>query len=70
MHNSDSEVADSGCKVEGAILFLNDPSHEVEQLRKYPVVARVFVKYNTSVPSSAPAKTFYQSWTNTDTSQK
>ena len=34
--------------------FLNDPSHELEQLRKYPVVARVFVTYNTSVPSSAP----------------
>jgi len=40
MHASDSEVADSGCKVE-SILFLNDPSHELEQLRKYPVVARV-----------------------------
>jgi len=36
MHNKGSEVADSGCKVE-AIQFLNDPSHEVEQLRKYPV---------------------------------
>ena len=52
MHDSDSEVADSGCKVE-AILFLSDASHEREQLRKYQVVARVFVKYNTSVPSSA-----------------
>ena len=55
MHDSDSEVADSGCKVE-ALQFLNDPSHELEQLRKYPVVARVFVKYNTSVPSSAPVE--------------
>jgi len=42
----------AGCKVE-SILFLNDPSHEFEQLMKYPVVARVFVNYNTSVPSSA-----------------
>jgi len=52
MHNS--EVADSGRKVE-SILFLNNPSHELEQLRNYPVV-RVFVKYNTSVPSSAPVE--------------
>ena len=58
MHDSDSEVADSGCKVE-ALQFLNDPSHELEQLRKYPVVARVFVKYNTSVPSSAPVERLF-----------
>jgi len=43
----------TGCKVE-SILFLNNPSHEFEQLRKYPVLARAFVKYNTSVPLSAP----------------
>jgi len=33
-----NEVADSGCKVE-ALQFLSDASHELEQLRKYPVVA-------------------------------
>jgi len=58
MHNSDSEVADSGCKVE-SILFLNDPSHELEQLSKSPVVVRVFVKYNTSVPLSAPVERLF-----------
>jgi len=39
MHDSDSQVADSGCKVE-ALQFLNDPSHELEQLTKYPVVTQ------------------------------
>jgi len=58
MHDSDSEVADSRCKAE-ALQFLNDPSHELEQLRKYPVVARVFVRYNTSVPSSAPVQRLF-----------
>jgi len=57
-HDSDSEVADSGCKVE-AVQFLNDPSHELEQLRKYPVDVKVFVKYNTSVPSSAPVERLF-----------
>jgi len=38
----ESEVGDSGCKVE-AVQFLNDSSHELEQLRKYPAVTRVFV---------------------------
>jgi len=59
MHDSDSEVADSGCKFE-ALQFLNDPSHELEQLRKYPLVARVVVKYNTSVPSSAPVERLFK----------
>jgi len=58
VHDSDSEVAESGCKVE-ALQFLSDPSHELEQLKKYPVVARVFIKYNTSVPSSAPVERLF-----------
>jgi len=58
MHDSDSEVVDSGCKVK-ALQFLNDPSHELEQLRKYSVVAVVFVKYNISVPSSAPVERLF-----------
>ena len=58
MHDSDSKVADSGCKAE-ALQFLNDPLHELQQMRKYPVVARVFVKYNISVPSSAPVERLF-----------
>jgi len=52
MHALDSEVADSGCKVE-ALQFLSDPSHEVEQPRKYPVVASVYqVQHQCSIISS------------------
>jgi len=58
MHDSDSKVADSGCKAE-ALQFLNDPLHELQQMRKYPVVARVFVKYNTIVQSSAPVERLF-----------
>jgi len=54
VHDSDSDT-DSGSNVE-ALQFVNDPSHELEQLRKYPAVVKVFVKYNTSVPSSAPVQ--------------
>jgi len=38
---------------------VNDPSHEMEQLRKYPAIAKVFVKYNTSVLSSAPVEKLF-----------
>ena len=70
MHDSDCEVADSGCKVE-ALQFLNDPSHELEQLGKYPAVTLSVcqVEHQCSIISSC-RETVQPSWTHTDTSQR
>jgi len=70
MHDSDSEIADSGCKVE-ALQFLNDPSHKLEQLGKYPAVALSVcqVQHQCSIISSC-RETVQPSWTHTDISQK
>jgi len=64
----DFDVADSGCKVE-ALQFLNDPSHELEQLKKYQSVCQV--QRQCSIISSC-RETVQPSWTHadSDTSQK
>ena len=67
MHDSDSGVADSGCKVE-ALQFLNDLSHKLEQLRKSPSSV-CHVQHQCSIISSC-RETVQPSWTHTDTSQK
>ena len=53
-----SVATDSACKVE-ALQFLSDPSHELDQLKRYPTVAKAFVKFNTTVPSSAPVERLF-----------
>jgi len=46
------------CKVSG-IQYLRDPSHDFHQLGSYPSVARVFLKFNTTIPSSAPVERLF-----------
>ena len=46
------------CKVSG-IQYLRDPSHDFQQLNSYPSVARVFLKFNTTIPSSAPVERLF-----------
>ena len=55
---TESDATDSACKVE-ALQFLSDPSHELDQLKRYPTVAKAFVKFNTTVPSSAPVERLF-----------
>lgn len=38
------------------INYLHDPSTEISSLESYPTVKKLFVKYNTSLASSAPVE--------------
>ena len=45
-------------KVAG-IQYLRDPSNDINQLRFYPAVLNVFLKYSTTIPSSAPVERLF-----------
>ena len=40
------------CKV-SSLQFLQDPSHDIQQLHRYAAIAKLFIKFNTTLPSSA-----------------
>jgi len=55
---SASGSAPSDAKVAG-IQYLCDPSTDFKQLSFYPAMSRVFLKYNTTIPSSAPVERLF-----------
>ena len=39
--------------------YLEDPRTSIDILHKYPAVKKVFLKYNTTIPSSAPVERLF-----------
>jgi hypothetical protein len=48
-----TEHADATLEVD---LYLSDNSREIDSLHKFPLVRKVFEKYNTPLPSSVPVE--------------
>lgn len=53
-----SQENESNVQVQ-VIKFLNSKKKELDMLNNYPVIKKVFIKYNTSLPSSAPVERLF-----------
>lgn len=53
-----------------SLQYLQDPHTELAMLDKYPVVQKLFLKYNTTLPSSAPVERMFSYATFIDTPRR
>jgi len=57
--NADSALRNSNLSSVEALSFLNSKVKELNILDSFPVVKQVFIKFNTSIPSSAPVERLF-----------
>lgn len=50
--------------------FLDDPEKNMKSLNSYPLVKQLFMKYNTTLPSSAPVERLFSYGGNVLTSSR
>jgi len=54
----DTNVASNSVSAE-LDMYINDTSHDIDSLHRFPLVKKVFIAKNTALPSSAPVERLF-----------